>query len=172
MPDKSKQAASMSQGDWRSLVSYNPATGQFYWLVSRGRVKVGDLAGRPNSHKPPYLDIRFEGRNYRAHRVAWLLTYGLWPENSIDHINGDRCDNRVCNLREATISQNQMNKGRNPRNPTGLKGVSRNASGSYRSLIKVGQKQIYLGSFPTAESAHRAYCEAAGNLHGEFAKLS
>ena len=107
----------------RRLLSYDPKTGDFRWRVSRGGgVRAGDLAG--TLHSGGYWQIYVNNRLYLAHRLAWLYVYGKWPDKGIDHKNGIRTDNRICNLREATASQNGANKGRLTRNTSGFKGVS------------------------------------------------
>jgi hypothetical protein len=90
----------------------------------------------------------------------------------VDHIDGDGLNNRRCNLRLATRSQNMRNQRLNSRNTSGFKGVSWDKRDKkWLAYIKVYRKKIHLGSFDTPEDAHAAYCDAAARLHGEFAKL-
>lgn len=157
----------MGAAEWRNIVSYDPATGDFVWLVSPSiGVRAGDPAGALNGIGRRV--IRFKGRAYYAHRLAWLLTYGEWPVRWIDHVNGVPSDNRIVNLREANSSQNNMNKV--GWNRLGIKGVWRSSKSSFAASISLNGKSVYLGSFPTAEGAATAYAEAAKNLHGEFAR--
>jgi hypothetical protein len=166
-----EQAAIPSAEEFRKALSYNPETGILYWLSSRGRARAGDRAGTLSSHEPPYLEIKYLGRHYKAHRLAWLLAHSYWPAN-LDHKNGKSTDNRLSNLREATTSENNMNRKATADSAVGLKGVSLNKSGSFRAQIKINSKQHYLGTFSTAEAAHAAYCNAAPKLHGEFARTT
>lgn len=86
----------------------------------------------------------------------------------VDHIDGNRLDNRRTNLRVCTQTENSRNRRRHTNNTSGYKGVSKRPSGSYRAQIKVDGKKIHLGTFASAEEAHKAYCNAARKYHGEF----
>jgi HNH endonuclease/AP2 domain len=120
--------------------------------------------------KNGYLSGRIFSKGYLAHRVIWTLHCGGWPSDKIDHINGDPSDNRIANLREASDSQNNYNRGKALTNSTGYKGVYlHKPSGRWFSQIGVSKRVKYLGYFPTPELAHAAYCEAAIKFHGEFA---
>lgn len=162
------------------LLECDPETGILIW---RARTEDGDklvanwnqrYAGRPALVTPTssgYLRGGIMGRGYMAHRVIWAMAYGRWPTHEIDHINGVKTDNRLCNLREATPFQNQCNKGPQRNNKSGLKGVSRGPrSSAWKAFIKINRKSIYLGSFRTPEAAHQAYTEAAKRLHGDFSR--
>ena len=149
-------------------IHYTPETGDFHWISARPKVQVGQKAGYVKKNKG-YVYIEYKGKSYSAHRLAWFYIYKKFPQNQIDHINGNRADNRIANLREATHGQNRANSKHN--NMNGLKGVC------YRSHLKIkpwvaqithNRKVIYLGCYPTKELAHAAYCEAAKKLHGEF----
>lgn len=107
-----------------------------------------------------------------AHRLAWALHFGRWPDQAIDHINGDRTDNRIANLRLATVAENTRNGKRRSTNTSGYKGVSLTENGQWRATIVAGGRQSYLGRFSTAEDAHAAYVKAASRLHGEFARAA
>lgn len=156
----------------RQLLHYDEATGAFTWLVSRQRVKAGDAA-RPKCNAQGYKDIKIGGKLYAAHRLAWLYTRGCWPDGQVDHINGDRGDNRACNLRLATNRQNQQNQKKRSDNSSGLKGVSWNsARRKWIAQIKVAGEKKYLGGFDTAAEAHSAYVSAANAAFGEFARAA
>ena len=93
----------------RSLLSYDPETGEFRWRISRGRVSVGDIAGsHPN--RVGYLRIMLGDVEYRAHRLAWLYIYGKWPELVIDHIDRNKTNNRIANLRDVSHAENMRNR--------------------------------------------------------------
>jgi HNH endonuclease len=106
------------------------------------------------------------------HRIILgrMLGRNLLPHEQVDHINGNRCDNRRSNLRLASYGENAKNAKRRNDNSTGLKGVSRDGN-KYRARIQVNNKPKFLGNFETAEQAHEAYCNAAKELHGEFARF-
>src|SRR5215467_8628570 len=92
----------------REVLDYDFETGRFTWRVKRTRVTVGDLAGCLDAGR---YKIRISGRNYWAHRLAFLWMTGEWPQGEVDHKNGNPTDNRWSNLRDATRPQNQHNRG-------------------------------------------------------------
>jgi len=108
-----------------------------------------------------------------AHRLAVLYMTGSWPENLVDHADGDGLNNRWPNLRDADKSQNGANRGADIRNKLGVKGVRRDPrSGKFSAAINKNGKQSYLGSYATAEEASRAYQAAAAEAFGIFARAS
>jgi hypothetical protein len=155
----------------RYLLHYNPETGHFVWLLDRsGTKRAGRRAGclRPDG----YRFIATDGGGYYEHRLAWLYVTGEWPAARLDHINGQRDDNRFENLRVASLSENMRNRKTNYTSTTGLKGVQPRKSGRWAARIMVdGGRRIHIGTFDTAEEAHAAYCVAAERHHGEFARV-
>jgi hypothetical protein len=153
---------------------YNPASGKLYWTgVNRHGVKCvpGKEAGHLN--KRGYLEIRYLGKTLQAHRIAWYLHTGSDPgAMSIDHVNGNRADNRMINLRTATARQNSQNQKKRSRLTTSeYKGVSWYARHSkWMAQIRIGGKSTHLGYFHTEEEAFLAYCQAADKHFGEFAR--
>ena len=137
----------------RSILHYDPATGIFTRKVRTSRnVKVGDIVGSQNGDG--YLLISVRSRRHKAHRLAWLYVYGAWPEDQIDHINRNRSDNRISNLREATNKQNMQNASKRSDNTSGHPGVSwYKQKSKWQAKIKHNQKKIHLGSFTTMEEA-------------------
>lgn len=117
-----------------------------------------------------YFQGAIFGRVYKAHRVIWLLHTGAWPTLEIDHINGDKLDNRIRNLREASRAENCRNKGITRANTSGFKGVYWDRSRlKWAAVIRDREgKQINLGAFSSPETAHAAYCEVSAIYHGEF----
>ena len=116
--------------------------------------------------KEGYVVFSFKRKQLRAHRVVWLLPYGKWPTRHLDHINGNKADNRIENLREATCSQNGGN--RRPDKGRRFKGVRRVPSGRFVATCNAK----YVGSFDSEEEAARAYDKRAAELFGEFANLN
>lgn len=109
-------------------------------------------------------------RRFLAHRLAWFLAHGRWPEEDIDHINGDRSDNRIANLREASRSENLQNAAMRSDNTSGVKGVYFNkARGKWQAYIRLDGKQAYLGIFTELADASLAIHEAREKHHGTFA---
>lgn len=154
----------------REALSFDPETGEFRRRRPNGTIS-GKRAGSGSHHKR-YRYLRVDGINYSEHRLAWLFIYGKWPDGEIDHINMDRADNRIVNLREATPSQNQANRKVRKRNKLGIKGVMlHKRDRKYVAQIKRGNKVKHLGYFQTAEEAAEAYRKAALEIHGEFARF-
>ena len=152
----------------RALLDYDPETGVLRWKQHMTpRARAGTEAGVIQSGK--YRRIGINGRYYMAHRLAWLIVTGEWPTHEIDHRNGQKSDNRLCNLRQATPEQNKRNTSH--KNNTGLIDASYSSvNGKYRAQIRVGGSRKFLGWFANAEDAHAAYVAAAREYHGEFAK--
>ena len=101
-------AAILSQEKLKEVLSYDTDTGNFLWLYDSGKAKKGEIAGHKNKSMG-YILIGISNQKYLAHRLVWLYTYGKLPANTIDHINRNKHDNRLCNLREATHSENMCN---------------------------------------------------------------
>ena len=137
----------------RSILHYDPETGIFTWKVRTStRVKVGDAAGCPEGGG--YLQIKLQSRPHKAHRLAWLYTYGVWPTDQIDHINRNRTDNRIANLREVSNKQNHQNKSKPSNNTSGHPGAYWDKQRSkWQAKIAHNRKQIHLGHFATIEEA-------------------
>jgi hypothetical protein len=144
------------------LFSYDAETGHLYWKVRRGRCAAGKRAG--NIMKRGYRQVAVDGRTYYEHRIIWMLVNGPF-EGDIDHINCDRADNRLENLRVATRSQNLARIA--GRNKQGLpKGVYLAKGGkSYSARTR----RVYLGSFPTIEEAVAARNTVCRVRYGDFA---
>jgi len=120
-----------------------------------------------------YWRINIGYDRYLAHRLAWFYVHGIWPCKDIDHINGDRCDNRISNLRLADKWQNNGNSEAYCTSSTGLKGIYWDRQlGRYSARIMVNGKRKYWGAFDTPELAHEAYREADIALRGEFARTA
>lgn len=150
----------------RELFDYDPETGELRWKVARRDSWQGRAAGTLKNNG--YRYVKIDRRAYRAHRLVWLHWYGVWPEDQIDHTNGNRQDNRLSNLRSAAQSENQQNQRRASSNnrSTGLLGVSRPSGRSkYQAWIMAQGRNRYLGTFGTPEEAHAAYLAAKRQLH-------
>lgn len=148
----------------RAVLHYDESTGVFTRRVrTSNRIKVGDVVGTPTEG---YLCGRVENRLYVMHRLAWLYVYGIWPEKNLDHANGDGCDNRISNLREADHGENAENIVAHADNRTGYLGVTWcKLTHSYIARICRNRVTRHLGKFPTAYEAHLAYLAAKRELH-------
>jgi hypothetical protein len=146
----------------RQLFKYDPETGLF---ERAGRLRNG-------TNTVGYVQFMIDGEMQLGHRMAWLYVHGSLP-NQIDHINGVRHDNRICNLRESSQAQNCGNVRRHRDNKSGFKGVIRSSDGKRwaAQICKDGLRR-HLGTFDTPEDAHAAYCEAAKAAFGEFARAA
>lgn len=151
----------------RELFDYDEQTGVFKRRVTiKGcNAKVGAVCG--SNDGKGYLKISIDGRQFFAHRMAWAFVHGVWPDQDIDHKNGIGVDNRIANLRLATASQNGENQRRaHTKNLAGLLGVcSDRRSGKFEARICARGVAHHLGTFETAQAAHRAYVEAKQGLH-------
>jgi len=168
MVDRLIKMLEISRADLLPVLNYNEETGDFTWKkTGRGR-KADCSAGWIGDQG--YRIISIGGRSFRAHRLAWIYTHNRQPKNLIDHIDGDRLNNKISNLREATPQQNLQNAVVGKRSTSGFKGASwNNKNSNWRSQITFRGENKYLGSFGTAEEAHAAYCAAADSMFGEFA---
>ena len=158
----------ITQDELKEILHYNPDTGIFIWIKPNSfRMKIGDEAGWLT--KKEYMRVTIKYKCYLLHRLAWLYMFGNFPKNLLDHINGVRNENRICNLREASESQNIFNSKPRKDNATGFKGVyfDKNKS-KYHARCQINKKGHSLGYFETAELANEAYCNFAKIHHGEF----
>ncbi|MET4892248.1 HNH endonuclease [Morganella morganii] len=152
-----------------ATLHYNPDTGIFTRIKHRGGPLSCSINGAGSLKKSGYVDIRFNRKIFKAHRLAWYYVYKEWPVEEIDHINGIKADNRIENLRKASRAENIRNVGRRNKNTSGYKGVSK-IRGRERWVARIvaGRKIINIGSFDNPENAYRAYCKKSIELHGEF----
>ena len=136
----------------RELVIYNPITGVFVRRKKTApRINVGDVAGTKSNG---YLVACLDSKVYLCHRLAWLYSFKEWPENQIDHINGNRSDNRICNLRAVNMSENGKNQRMHSTNTSGRVGVSwSKMAGKWQAAINANKKAKHLGFFASFEAA-------------------
>lgn len=127
------------------LFKYNPSSGELIWLVNKGRARIGQLVRNPG--KSGYWRVTNNGKMYLAHRLAWLLHYGKWPVSDLDHINKDKTDNRIINLRLANKEINGKNLPLKITNTSGCCGVTwDNKIKKWQAQIVSQKKYYYLGS--------------------------
>lgn len=171
------------------ILRYNTETGMFFWkkrtpdmFASTGKRSNVALcaswntkhAGRQalnTKHKDGYMRGLIFNKPIYAHRAAWVMLYGRWPENEIDHIDGDPSNNKIENLREADRLQNSYNRGAHKNNTSGSKGVFWSKH-KKRWQAKIGYmgKKIHIGYFESQEDAAKAYQSKSAELHGEFCR--
>ena len=157
------------------LFQYDPATGTIIYKISVGKkIKAGQKAGTISNNGYLSITITIDGKSLRflAHRLIWYMMTFSDPSNlQIDHIDGNKLNNKFSNLRLATQAQNMRNRGVNKKSKSQLKGAHwRKENQKWSAAITVNRKMKHLGYFPTPELAHMAYCKAAAELHGEFVR--
>lgn len=156
-----------TQDELKALFHYDPETGVFTHLQTRGKGKKGQPVGKLNYGG--YIEMRVLNKLFTAHRLAFLYMTGELPSPpyTVDHINGDRKDNRWCNLRLADWQQQSWNAPAHHHNKSGLKGAwPCKSTGRWQSMLQDGDRRIWLGRFDTAEDAHKAWIKAATELRG------
>lgn len=159
----------LTQQDLKKLIHYNPSTGVFTWhkrdikyfhrecdwKIWNSRFS-GKTAGWVHNHHAgkKYIDVRILGNTYKSHRLAFLYITGSFPENDVDHINGDGCDNRWANIRDVTVAENNKNARLHSRNKSGFVGVSwHKKTGKWRAYLSVQGNAFHLGLFDDLDDA-------------------
>lgn len=124
----------------RNLLDYDPETGVLTWRAGkRGKAGYADDG---------YRSVKVRGRACREHRVAWAIAHGQWPQHTIDHINGIKCDNRLSNLRDVPNSENQKNRPKQANNMSGCTGVYwHKPSQKWRAKVKIDGWWKWIGDF-------------------------
>jgi hypothetical protein len=148
----------------KEVLDYNQETGTFTWKVRTAqRIKIGDIAGSISKSATSfgYLRIKLFGKSYLAHRLAWLITYGSFPNGILDHIDGDKLNNSIKNLREVTRKENMQNTKLREDNTSGFNGVYfHQQRKKWVAYITEDNKMIYLGIFKNKEDAISKRIEA------------
>lgn len=162
---KSSRAKNLTIERLKEALSYDPLTGVFRWLVaSSDKIKVGQIAGCRRSDG--YLIIRIDKAGYLSHRLAWMYVHGSLPVDQVDHINGHKDDNRIANLRESTIPENQQNAKSRVGSSSQFVGVSWDKKRrKWCAFIQVHSKNYYIGGFDNEVDAYKAYLAAKKRQH-------
>lgn len=156
----------LTQKILKEKLIYNPVSGRFTWVKSNSRSK-GAISGWQEPGR--YTRVNIAGKLYYAHRLAFLYMTGVFPVADIDHINGNKSDNRWGNLRQATRSQNLVHRRVRKDNVLGIKGVAFAKDRSkFRAKVWENGKTKYIGQFDTVELAEACYQKHASTMHGEF----
>lgn len=167
----------------RELLTYDPETGKLFWKPRPAEMfatprafglwntRFAGMEAMTSVKGSGYRHGKIFTRPHLAHRVIWAMEKNEWPAEQIDHIDTDKLNNRIDNLRPSGHAGNMRNQGLRKNNSSGYKGVDFDIRcGKYRAQISVNSKKMFLGYFSSAESAHVAYCSAAEAHHGEFAR--
>lgn len=161
----------LTQHYLQEILSYDPLTGIFRWKQVHLSCLVGQIAGCEYANGYNYIQI--DDKAYRCGRLAWLYSYGELPPDYVDHKDGNKGNDRLENLRLATNSLNQANRGAPSNNTSGTKGVRFEwQRGKWRAQIMINMKAKNLGRYNTREEAMEAYAVAAKAAWGEFAKIN
>ena len=140
-----------------TLICYNPLSGNFWWPDHARKCGTKTWDG--------YISIMIDRQHYLAHRLAWFYVYGAWPPFDIDHEDRDRTNNRIKNLREATKSENAQNQiEAHSNNQTGYLGVIP-VGVFFRATIEIEGSSRNLGTYFSAEMAHKVYVANKKRLH-------
>ena len=156
----------LSQDLLHELFNYKDS--QLFWKQAKRGRNLNKPAG---TIKDGYLQIGINGNLYYAHRLVFLMHHSCLPEQ-VDHIDGNRANNAIENLRPATPSQNQYNVKKQKNNTSGYKGVTwYKKTGKWKAQIGINGKKKNLGYFDCPKKAYEVYCQAANELHKEFANF-
>lgn len=148
----------------QQLIEYDPRTGVAHWKVDKGTARKGDKIQSISTKG--YYRISIDRRRISLHRVIWLYVYGTLPDLSVDHINRNKTDNRIVNLRLATNRQQHQNKSAQKNNTSGYVGVTWNKhAAKWVAQIWDAGVAHYLGVFDSKEGAAQAYAEAKSQMH-------
>ncbi len=148
----------------KRVLDYSEDSGLFKWKVAiKGRL-LGEIAGCKNSHG--YWQIKINKKIYMAHRLAWLYVHGKMPIDQVDHIDGNKTNNSISNLRECNARENGQNRASEVGSTSKYLGVSfESKKGKWRADISVNGKNKFLGHFCNEEDAFNAYCEYKKIIH-------
>jgi hypothetical protein len=162
----------------KSVLDYDPDTGRFihkevHGLHPNRNVKYAGKFADTCVDKDGYRSVFISGIKVRvrAHRLAWFYHYGTHPSGNIDHINGQVDDNRICNLREATIVENRWNSRHQDRNKLSQRGISKNGEYGFRVRVNANGEHHYIGTFKKLEDAIKARDDAHLKFYGSYARL-
>jgi len=155
----------LTQARLKALLHYDPETGVFQWAGRKhGRARNKTVAGCVEK-RVGYATVGIDGKVYKAHRLAWLYVYGVWPDGVIDHINHKKSDNRICNLRDVTNAQNHQNRARHTKSASGYVGVTwHKRDERWLAHIEVNGRRHHLGYFKDLDAAVEAR-KAAERVH-------
>lgn len=176
MSDDNDLIRKPSVNELREMIHLDQDTGRMFWKPRQNTIAGWNerCAGKETftrTDRKGYKVGTLLNRHAKAHHVVWALTKGEWPSGIVDHIDGDKANNRPENLRLASASQNNFNCKAYRNNKSGLKGVSwHSARSKWIAQIAANGRNRLLGYFETKEDAHQAYCAAAAETHGDFAR--
>lgn len=169
MTTPSQEAINITQEILKKNLFYDEILGIFTWKLKKCGVTAGMVAGTIS--KDGYVKVWINQKSYMAHRLAWLYVYGEFPNSVIDHINGDRSNNQIVNLRSCSVKQNSQNQKIRKNNTSGFKGV--HWDGKKLGWVAQAQdngKRKSIGLYLSAEDAGAAYNKFTSSAYGDFYK--
>nr|DAF31792.1 MAG TPA: endonuclease [Caudoviricetes sp.] len=170
--ERKRKTQFITQKEIMEYLEYDPETGLFTAIKSHGTLwRSGKLVGHKNQEG--YITITLLGKIRKAHRLAWIYVYGEDIDGyEIDHVNGDKSDNRICNLRISSHQQNMFNMKKKSTNKSGVKGVHFDKRcNKWRAQTSINRKRVHIGLFNTIEAAEKAVREFMVDNHKEFVNL-
>jgi len=157
----------VTQRDVKDTFEYDPDTGVCTWKIYRLKAAPGEPIDERYVYKDGYIVISLKNKAHMLHRLIWLWMTGDWPKNQIDHLNGDKLDNRWENLKDVTQHQNLCNKGAYKKESPEPTGVRKEGKNTWSAILTVQGTQMNLGRFDDPEKAHNAYLQAKLLFHGQ-----
>ena len=159
----------LTQERLKELLTYNLETGVFTRNLTRCGALAGAVAGSVT--RKGYRYIKIDSKGYMMHRLVWLYLYGQFPKEQLDHIDGDKLNNKASNLRDAITSQNCVNQRGRKNNTSGFKGVIlEKSSGKWVAQCNANGEHYYLGMYDTPQEASNVRETFAKENHAEFYK--
>jgi hypothetical protein len=161
-----RKKSMLTQERLKCVLLYDKTNGCFTWIGAMKNYKqYGSIAGTTKASG--YRQIKVDGMFYLAHRLAWLYEFGVIPDHQIDHIDGDKSNNSISNLRDVTSAVNHQNKkAARTDNATGLLGVCKKRN-KYRAQICIEGRVMQIGVYETAQLAHEAYIAVKRVIHAD-----
>jgi len=161
----------LSQNELKSIFEYDPFTGTLRWKEKRSNIVQNSMAGC--IHGSGYKVVTIKSKTYKLHRIIWIMLFGEIPKGFyLDHINGNKIDNRLENLRLATNNQNQQNRPAPKNSSSGYRGVTwHKVANKWMARICHEKKRMTIGFFDTAEDAYEAYKQEAKKLFTHIDRL-
>ena len=159
----------ITQQELKQEVYYDQKTGIFTWLKTHkySNKKIGNVCGSLDNG---YIRMCIYKQRHHAHQLAWLYIYGEYRLDAIDHINGNKTDNRICNLRKASVSENAYNRKMNIKNTSGVKGVTwHKRAKKWQVVITFNKIHKYLGMYSDINKAKEVIDYHRNIYHKEFA---
>ena len=147
-------------------ISYENDTGNLVWNKTKGRAHKGEKVGWLSKHG--YIEAQVQGKRFKAHHLVWYIHHGYFPKQ-LDHVDGDRVNNKIENLRECTTVENARNRKKKDNRALPRNVYHAHIDGKYRVCLTIGGKQLSFGTFSDLAAADRVAKQARESFYGAFA---